>query len=341
MTKSIPTRLRAAVIGVGAMGKHHARVYSELENVELVGVADPDPSVRDLVAARCHTRGYVDYRKLVEVEKPEVVSLVVPTCYHYAIARDLVERGVHVLVEKPITDTIEEGRALVRQAEARGVKLGVGHIERFNPAVIALKERLDRGELGAPFQVSVRRIGGFPPRVRDVGVVLDLATHDLDVMRYLIGGRVVRVSAEIARESNDSRADILCGLLRFDNGVIGLLDVNWVSPTKIRSLTVNGQCGMFVVNYLTQDLEFYENANADSTWESLQVFRGVAEGRMIRYPISRREPLSLELQAFARSVSHDEPFPVGGGDGLQALMLAMCLVQAGQENRSIIPAEVM
>jgi predicted dehydrogenase len=339
MTKSIRTRLRAAVIGVGAMGKNHARVYSELEDVDLVGVADTDPAVRDLIAARYHTQSYADYRKLVEIEKPDVVSLVVPTRHHYAIARDLIERSVHVLVEKPITETVEEGRTLIRQARAGGVKLGVGHIERFNPAIIALKERLDGGELGVAFQVSARRISGFPPRAGDIGVVLDLATHDLDVMRYLIGGQVVRVSAEIANELNGPREDVLCGLLRFDNGVIGLLDVNWVSPTKIRSLAVNGQCGMFVVNYLTQDLEFYENANADSTWESLQVFRGVAEGRMIRYPINRREPLSLELQAFARWVLHDEPFPVSGSDGLEALTLATCLVQAGQENRSIIPAE--
>jgi UDP-N-acetylglucosamine 3-dehydrogenase len=341
MTPPTPAHLRAAVVGVGEMGKNHARVYSELETIDLVGVADPDPAVRDLVAARCHTRGYADYRKLVEVEKPDVVSLVVPTRHHYAIACDLIEHGIHVLVEKPITETMEQGRALIRQAQARGVKLGVGHVERFNPAVIALKEHLDGGELGTPFQVAVRRIGGFPPRVRDIGVVLDLATHDLDVMRYLIGGQVVRVSAEITCASNSSREDILCGLLRFDDGVIGLLDVNWLSPTKIRSLTVNGQSGMFVVNYLSQDLEFYENVNARGTWESLQVFRGVAEGRMIRYPISRREPLSLELQAFARSVLHDEPFPVSGADGLEALMLAMCLVQAGQENRSIVPAEVL
>jgi predicted dehydrogenase len=146
---------------------------------------------------------------------------------------------------------------------------------------------------------------------------------------------VVRVSAETAQGLNRPQEDILCGLLRFDNGTIGLLNVNWLSPTKIRELVVNGECGMFVVNYLTQDLCFYENSYKDGDWESLQVFRGVAEGRMIRYPISRREPLSLELQGFVHSVLRDEPFPVSGEDGLQALTLARYLVEAGQQHSSI------
>jgi UDP-N-acetylglucosamine 3-dehydrogenase len=328
-------QLRAAVIGVGAMGKNHARVYAETEGVELVGVADPDPAMRQQITARYRARDYADYREMVEVEKPEVVSLATPTCLHYAIASDLIEQGIHVLIEKPISVTMEEGLSLVEQARAQGVKLGVGHIERFNPAVTALKERLDGGELGSIFQISVRRISGFPPRVKDIGVALDLATHDLDVMRYLTGARVVRVSAEIAQGLDRLQEDILCGLLRFDNGVIGTLNINWLSPTKIRELAVHGECGMFVVNYLTQDLYFYENSYMNGHWESLQVFRGVAEGRMIRYPISRREPLALELQSFVQSVQRDEPFPVSGEDGVQALTLAHCLVRAGQQHRSL------
>lgn len=198
---------------------------------------------------------------------------------------------------------------------------------------MALKGHLDWGELGRIFQVSVQRMSGFSPRVRDVGVVLDLATHDLDVMRHLTGAEVTRVSAEISRELDRPHEDMLSGLLRFDNGVIGLLNVNWLSPTKVRELTVHGERGMFVVNYLTQDLSFYENSYRDGDWESLQVFRGVAEGRMIRYPIARREPLQVELESFVRSIAHDEPFPVSGEDGLEAVLLAQRLVTAGQLNK--------
>jgi UDP-N-acetylglucosamine 3-dehydrogenase len=211
----------------------------------------------------------------------------------------------------------------------------VGHIERFNPAVTALKQCLDAGQLGRVFQVSVRRIGGFPERVCDVGVALDLATHDLDVLLYLTGARVVRVSAEVSSELNGPHEDLLCGLLRFDSGVIGLLNVNWLSPTKIRELMVHGERGMYVVDYLTQDLFFYENEDRDGEWDSLQVFRGVAEGRMIRHRVTRREPLLVELEAFVRSIREEIPFPVSGEDALEALALARCLVEAGQQGKTV------
>jgi UDP-N-acetylglucosamine 3-dehydrogenase len=332
-TSSAP--LRAAVIGVGAMGINHARLYAEMEDVTLVGVADPDPEARARASRRHHTRGYADHRALLEAERPDLVSLAAPTGEHYHIASELIARGVHLLIEKPIALTVAQGQALIAQARSCGVKLGVGHVERFNPAVTALKERLDRGELGRIFQIGVRRISGFPPRVKDVGVVLDLATHDLDVMRHLVGGEVTRVSAEISRHLDRLQEDMLCGLLRFDNDVIGLLNVNWLSPTKIRELTVNGECGMFVADYLTQDLFFYENGYEDGNWESLQMFRGVAEGRMIRYPIVRREPLRIELESFVRFVRDGEPFPVSGEDGLQALILAQHLVDAGKAGESL------
>lgn len=334
MEPTTNSRVRAAVIGVGAMGKHHARIYADMEEVELVGVADPDAKTRAQVAERHHTRGFEDYCTLLEEEKPDLVSLAVPTKWHYPIASDLIDRGIHVLVEKPFTLTLEEGRLLIEQARSRGAKLGVGHIERFNPAIIELKGRLEAGELGRVFQIGVRRISGFPPRVRDVGVVLDLATHDLDVMRHLTGSEVTRLSAEISQELDRPQEDILCGVLRFKNGVIGMLNVNWLSPTKIRELTVNGERGMFVVNYLTQDLEFYENGFKQGNWESLQVFRGVAEGRMIRFPICRREPLQVELQSFVDAVLYDDPYPVSGEDGLEALRLAQYLVKAGTQGMS-------
>lgn len=327
--------LRAAVIGVGAMGRQHARVCDEMDSVNLVGVVDPDAAMRGQVAARYHTRGFADHDSLLEAEEIDFAIVAVPTRGHFSVASVLIDRGIHVLVEKPLASRPSQARVLIDQARVRGVKLGVGHVERFNPAIMALKEYLSRGELGRIFQISVQRISGFPPRVEDVGVVLDLATHDLDVMRHLTGAEVTRVSAEIGRELDRPQEDMLCGLLRFDNGVIGLLNVNWLSPTKIRELAVNGERGMFVVNYLTQDLYFYENGFQDSNWESLQVFRGVAEGRMIRYPIIRREPLLVELESFVRSIVEDEPFPVTGEDGLWAIILAQHLVQAGQQGSSV------
>lgn len=329
MNVTATNRPRAAVIGAGAMGKHHARLYAAMDHVSLVGVADPDAEARAQVARRYHTRAFSNYRTLLDAEKPDLVSLAVPTEFHYPIASDMIERGIHVLVEKPIALTIAEGRSLIEQASEQGVKLGVGHVERFNPAVTALKEHLDRGELGQVFQISARRISGFPPRVKDIGVVLDLATHDLDVMRYLVGAEVARVSTEIAWPMGRPNEDVLCGMLRFENGVIGLLHVNWLSPIKIRELMINGDRGMFVVNYLLQELCFYENGCGEGNWESLQMLWGMSEGRMIRYPIGQREPLQVEVESFVRSVVHDEPLLVSGEDGLQALKLAQQLLKSG------------
>jgi predicted dehydrogenase len=280
-------------------------------------------------------RGFSDYRAMLETVKPDFVSLAVPTSQHYPVATDLIERGIHVLVEKPITIKIEEGRDLIERAQACRVKLSVGHVERFNPVVVALKQHLDEGRLGQLFQISVQRISGLPPRVRDVGVALDLATHDLDVMRHLVGSEVTRVAAETARLLNGPSEDMLCGLLRFAGGVIGLLNVNWLSPIKIRELTILGERGMFVVNYLTQDLHFHEHVPQDLSWESLQVFTGTSEGRTIRYPVSRREPLRIELETFVQSIRGGKPFPVSGEDGLQALVLAHHLVQAGRLGTSV------
>lgn len=327
--------LRVAVIGIGAMGRNHVRLCADIPEVELVGIADPDPEARAQAAARFRTQAFADYRALLDTQKPDLAVLATPTQWHFPIGRDLIRRGIHLLVEKPIALTLEEGCALIDQARECGVRLGVGHVERFNPAIMALKQHLEQGALGRIFQLSVRRISGFPPRVQDIGVVLDLATHDLDVMRHLTGSEVTRLSAETAQELDRPHEDLLCGLLRFENGVVGLLNVNWLSPTKIRELMVHGERGMFVVNYLTQDLYFYENSYTDSNWESLQVFRGVSEGRVIRYPIARREPLRVELESFVHSVLNHEPFPVSGEDGLQAIALAQHLVRAGQQGRSI------
>ncbi len=322
--------LRAAVIGVGAMGRHHARVYTEIEGVRLVAVADPDEAACAPLAHRYAIRAYTDFREMLDRERPELVSVAVPTQAHYEVAQATIERGIPLLIEKPIAASVEEGQCLIEMARTASVPLGVGHIERFNPAIIALKEHLDRGELGRVFQMSVRRIGPFPTRIMDVGVAVDLATHDLDILCYLTGAEVVRVTAEIGRQLHTQHEDLLCALLRFDNGVVGLLHINWLSPTKVRELVVNGEGGMFVVDYLTQELTLFKNRPNGADWETLRLFTGVSEGDMVRYHVPRQEPLRLELETFVRCVSHNEPFPVRGEDGLRALALAHRLLSAAQ-----------
>jgi len=328
--------LKAAVIGVGAMGRNHARVYDEMSQTSLVGVADAQWDTVTSIAQKHDVRAYADYRDLLERERPDIVTVAVPTRDHRAVAEAAMRAGTHVLVEKPIAATLAEGQAMIDLARSLGRQLMVGHIVRFSPAIRALKEHLEAGELGRTFQIVCRRVGPFPARVRDVGVVVDLASHDLDVMRFITGAEPQRLYAETEQQIHTDHEDLLAALLRFDNGIAGMLEINWLTPEKIREVTVLGEHGMFRANDLTQDLYFYENADAEGlVWGHLSMLKGVSEGRMVRYPIRRYEPLRAELEAFADAVLGANPVPVSGEDGLAALRLALALVESGRTHRPI------
>ena len=328
--------LRTAVIGVGSMGKNHARINWELPDVELVGVADDNLDTVNAVARKYDTKPYSNYIELLDDAKPDAVTLAAPTIYHHDIALDIIERGIPLLIEKPIAYTIEEGKKIVDAAQKRGVKLMVGHIERFNPAITTLKDLISKGELGRIFQMDAHRQGPFPARVADVGVVIDLAVHDLDVMRFVSNKEIIRVYAETEKHIHSKYEDLLSGLLRFEDGVVGTLIINWLTPTKIREFIVTGERGMLKCDYLTQDLYFFENlVSSGSEWDNLRVLRGVREGRMIRHVIAKKEPLRAEQEAFLEAVREDKPVPVSGEDGLRALELAKAIVQAGSEHRII------
>lgn len=328
--------IKVAVIGVGSMGRNHARVYSEIYNADLVGIADVDELVANSVAQRYGGRPYTDYVKMLDEQKPDAVTIAVPTINHLDVALQVLQRGIHLLVEKPIAFSLDDGTQIIAAAEQADVRLMIGQVERFNPAVMALKDRLDKGELGRVFQLDARRQGPFPARVIDVGVVIDLAVHDLDVIRYVTGAKVVRVYAETERRIHSNREDLLTCLLRLDDGAIGTLTINWLTPTKIRELYVIGERGMFRVDYLTQDLYFYENATLQAAdWDTLQVLRGVSEGRMIRHVVDKREPLRIEQEAFLAAVRGEAPIPITGEDGLRVLELAHAVITSGKENRAI------
>ncbi len=328
--------MRVAVIGVGSMGMNHARVYCELPEAELVAVVDADIKTAEAVAVKHGVRAYSEPGAMFAAEKPEAVSIAVPTALHAQVGLEALESGVHVLMEKPIAATVEEGRLLIEKARQVNRQLMVGHIVRFNPAMQALKQKLTNGELGRIFQVFCRRAGPFPVRIRDVGVVVDLAPHDLDVMRFLIGSSPIRLYAETERRIHTNHEDLVWGLLRFPDGVVGSLEINWLTPTKIREVLVLGERGMFRVDDLTQDLYFYENAQVkDMQWTTLAALKGVSEGSMTRYALQRYEPLKAELQAFLKAVQDGTPVPVTGEDGLEVLRLALALVESGESHRLI------
>lgn len=328
--------IRTAVIGVGSMGVNHARINWEIPDVELVGVADFNEETAQRVAAKYGAKAFFNYEALLDETTPDAVTLAVPTIYHHKIALDIIERGIPLLIEKPISFTIEEGREIIAAAKRNNVKLMIGHIERFNPAITTLKNLIADGDLGRIFQMDAHRQGPFPARISDVGVVVDLAVHDLDVMRFVSQSEVIRVYAETEKHIHSKYEDLLTGLVRFVDGTIGTLTINWLTPTKIREFIVTGERGLYRCDYLTQDLFFFENPESTgSEWENLRHLRGVREGKMIRHVVAKKEPLRAEQEAFIASVKNETPVPVTGEDGLKALELASIIVVSGTEHRII------
>lgn len=323
-------RIKVAVVGAGSMGMNHLRLLRDFaeEEMQLVGIAEAHEPTLKRAMSRFHVAGFTDYRRLIEETQPDLVSVVVPTYLHYEVAAFALDRRINVLVEKPITSTVDEALALISLAKLRGVKIAVGHIERFNPAVMEVKRRLRAGELGQVFHMHARRLGPFPPRISDVGVTLDLATHDVDVMRYLADSEIERVCAETQRRIHSTHEDMVLGVLRFINGAIGMLDVNWLTPTKVRELSVTGDRGMYLINYLTQEVYFYENDYSSTNWDALSTFAGVSEGTMTRLKIQKSEPLRLEYEDVLAAVRDDIAPTVTGEDGLAALQVVSQLIDS-------------
>src|SRR5579859_3116145 len=321
--------LRIAIVGAGVMGTNHLRVLRDFDEsaVTVVGVSENHPETLARAMRIFHVPGFADYHEMIERVTPDLVVVVTPTATHYEVASFALEHDCHTLIEKPIARTVEEALALVELGRAHGVILAVGHVERFNPAVRRLKHLLEAGTLGTIFQMHARRLGPFPPRIRDVGVTLDLATHDIDVMRYLADAEVERVHAETQRRILNTYEDLLLGVLRFSNNAIGVLDVNWLTPTKVRELSITGEKGMYLVNYLTQDVYFYENDYTTTTWDALRSLTGVSEGTMTRFKIQKAEPLRLEYEDVIAAIQNDTAPTVTGEDGLAALTVALQLTE--------------
>lgn len=330
-----------AVIGIGSMGKNHVRVYQEMDEAELVAIVDKDLSLSDSLSRKYRVPAYNDYFEMLEKEKPLAVSVAVPTICHFEVVRDLLNAGLHVLIEKPISNTVDEAQELISIAQQKNQILMVGHIERFNPAINELKRQLDLGKLGKIFQIHARRLGPFPSRIDDVGVIMDLATHDIDIMRYLTKSEIVRVYAETKQVLHESHEDLMDAIIRFADGTIGLLELNWLTPKKIRELFVTGERGVYVVNYITQDLTFLENADAvSSDWDTISLLRGISEGEVIQFYINKKEPLRAELETFISKVHGNDSILDNATDATIALMIAESLIDSSKYGvvKELVPA---
>lgn len=322
--------LKVAVIGVGSMGQNHARVFFHSDTAHLVAVADAYQEQAEKIARKYNAKAYADYREMLQREDIDAVSIAVPTSLHKDAAIAALEKGKHVLVEKPLAASEEEAQEIIAKAREAHKKIMVGHIERFNPAVQELKARLQKGELGEIYKIDVQRIGPFPTRITDVGVIIDLSVHDLDVINYLLEEHPVKIYADMQQRLHPSHEDSVTALLRYPGGVLAVLNINYLSPTKTRQLKVFGKKGMFLANYLDQELYFYENKGFTAdTWES------VTEGDMKKIIIPKKEPLQLELEAFIDCIRNGRDSPVPGEHGQQMLKLAEHILHSAKEGKII------
>ncbi len=314
--------LRAGLIGLGMMGRHHARVLRSIDGVELVAVADPggDPhrvaghlTVGDSVQALVDAR--VDY-----------AVVAAPTAHHEAIGLTLAEAGVHTLIEKPLAPDTDSAARLAKAFAERGLLGAVGHIERYNPALRSLRTRVEAGDLGDVYQISTRRQGPFPSRIADVGVVMDLATHDIDLTAWVARSRFSTVAGHVAHKSGRSHEDLVAFVGHLENGLVTNHLVNWLSPFKERITTVSGERGAFVADTVTADLTFYANGTHATEWDSLVGFRGVTEGGAQRFALEKREPLMVEHESFRDAVLGLSADIIGMDEGCDTVRVAQTVL---------------
>lgn len=325
------TALRAGLLGVGMMGRHHARVLRELDGVDLVAIADPGGDPHG-VAGTLPILPDID---ALIAESVDIAVVAVPTRFHEDAALKLAAAGVHTLVEKPIADTVDAGQRMVDAFAQAGLVGAVGHIERFNPALQEMRRRIAAGELGEVYQVITRRQGPFPSRIADVGVGKDLASHDIDLTAWVVQSTYRTVFAQIAHKSGREHEDMIIASGRLANGVIVNHIVNWLSPMKERITIATGEAGALVADTGTGDLTFYANGTFPLEWESVTAFRGVSEGDMIRYAFPKREPLRVELEAFRDAVLGHETDVVTMQQGLRTLAVVEGLLDSARTGQSV------
>jgi UDP-N-acetylglucosamine 3-dehydrogenase len=305
--------IKVGVVGLGAMGQHHARLYSQL-NCELVGVADVNPERAREIGEKYHTPYYSDYHDLLP--KVEAVTIAVPTTLHHSVALDFLSEGIHCLVEKPIAFSLNQATDMIDMAERNRARLAIGHIERFNPAVERLKEIVEEGRLGKLLILSARRVGPFVSRIRDVGVIIDSATHDIGVVRYLVDKDPVSVFSRVGSLKHP-KEDHAVIVLDF-KGTIACIEVNWFTPHKVRTLVATGSEGIAYLDYIEQTVVVHNSAQ-EKTVE-----------------LQKTEPLKLEVENFLNSVINGEKPAVDGDEGKEILGIAL---RANHNNYYTWPTE--
>jgi len=314
--------LRVGVIGVGIMGANHARVFAGLPDVQLVAVADPTQAQRDLVTRVLGTPAVETADELLGLDI-DAVTIAAPTHLHHEMALKCIARGLHVLVEKPIASNVDEGREIIDAAKKAGVTLMVGHVERFNPAVKAIKDALANEEI---LSVAITRVGPFPPRMSNVGVVIDLAVHDIDLIQYFTDSDIVDVQPQVSSAVAE-REDIALLQFRTASGVLAHINTNWLTPFKARTVHVATRKKYLIGDLLTRQVTECFGFQPDGSYS------------MRHLSVGHDEPLRAELMAFVKSIRDSKAPPVTGEQGVTSLGIAIRCLE-GRQPSNVLPQRV-
>lgn len=300
--------IRTAVIGVGSMGRHHVRLYSKMAGVDFVGISDKNKKISDELAEKYGIKSYANYVDLLRADV-DAVSIAVPTTMHCKIALDAIRHGVNVLVEKPIAESVGSGLRIIKAAEKKKVKLMVGHVERFNPIIPVIKEAIKDVKV---ISIDITRVGPIPPRIKDVGVVIDLGVHDIDLIRHITGSEFKSVHS-LTSSSITKKEDTAILSFLMENGTLAHITTGWLTPYKVREIHVATKEKFIIGNFMSQKVTEYRMSEGSSYLvQELSVPFG--------------EPLQLELDSFINCIKEDKKPPVTGYDGLRALEIALrCL----------------
>jgi UDP-N-acetylglucosamine 3-dehydrogenase len=314
--------LRVGVIGAGAMGRNHARILDEIDRAELVAVVDEAPTVREAVGKALGCPTYATVNEAIAAGL-DAAAVAVPTAHHHAVALKLIDAGVHVLIEKPIAATAEQAHHLIARAAAEGVVLTVGHIERFNPAVRTLYEAI-RGE--DIISIAVSRVGPFPPRINDVGIVVDLGVHDIDLIRWLSGSEIIEHQSLLTR-ARGGYEDVAFLQFRLESGALAHINTNWLTPYKERRISVSTPERFIVCDMLLRTVNEFSSFSPGA---SNPLSNGSFMSQSLNVPFV--EPLRVEIKAFLDAVEGRAPPAVSGEDGLRSLEVALACLGAARDN---------
>ena len=293
--------IKTGVIGVGAMGRHHARIYKKISN--LVGVADPDKKQGEAIASEFGATWYSDYLEMLD--SVDAVTIAVPTSIHHHVASNVAAAGVNILVEKPLAGNVTDSKSIISLSRENNIVLAVGHIERYNPVLKTLKSILGNEEI---LEISARRLSPYPTRITDVGVLFDLTIHDVDIINYLLGSRINSVSTSGGKFKNKKHEDYVNLTMNFDDGKLGLCETSWLSEVRVRDINIKTRRGNIYADYLTKEIDTEIPTISEKNLE-----------------VEDFEPLQKEIEDFLDSILNSREPHVTGLDGLRAVSI----VEAG------------